>query len=191
MSSLRSFLVWAIPLAITIGLIREAAIDTDTSLSSPFRIARLLSQRPDSSVAMPVVGAHIRGVANTWNAPRVGHRHQGQDIFARRGTPVLSGTDGVVVRLSQAGIGGNAVSVLGAGGRIYYYAHLLRFAPGIAPGSPVNLDTLLGYVGNTGNARTTPPHLHFGIYGPNGAINPLPLLADRHDPQLARASAPN
>ena len=146
---------------------------------TPVRALELFAGPPDQFVLMPVAGVRVRQVANTWHAPRVGHRHEGQDIFARRGTPVYSATDGIVLRIGDAGIGGNAVSVLGAGGRVYYYAHLSRFAEHLKVGDAVTPDSLLGYVGNTGNARTTPPHLHFGIYASGGAINPMILLSDR------------
>lgn len=70
--------------------------------------------------------------------------------------------------------------ILGAGGRRYYYAHLEDFASDLKAGDFVTVDTLIGYVGTSGNARGTPPHLHFGVYvAGSGAINPLPLLADR------------
>jgi murein DD-endopeptidase MepM/ murein hydrolase activator NlpD len=66
--------------------------------------------------------------------------------------------------------------VLGPGGQRHYYAHLDRFA-GVFAGMRVQAGTLLGYVGNSGNAKGTPPHLHYGIYTASGAINPYPLLA--------------
>jgi murein DD-endopeptidase MepM/ murein hydrolase activator NlpD len=146
---------------------------------APVAALQLLAEPPDRFVLMPVAGIRIRQVANTWHAARVGHKHEGQDIFARKGTPVYSATDGIVLRVGDAGIGGNAVFVLGAGGRVYYYAHLSRFADHLSVGERVTPDSLLGYVGNTGNARTTPAHLHFGVYGSAGAINPLTLLSDR------------
>jgi murein DD-endopeptidase MepM/ murein hydrolase activator NlpD len=68
---------------------------------------------------------------------------------------------------------------MGAGGRVYYYAHLDAYAPGIKEGDYVTTKSVLGYVGTTGNAAGTPPHLHFGVYATGGAINPLPLLTDR------------
>jgi murein DD-endopeptidase MepM/ murein hydrolase activator NlpD len=69
---------------------------------------------------------------------------------------------------------------MGAGGRSYYYAHLDSYAQGISVGNWVTTETVLGYVGTTGNAQGTPPHLHFGVYTSTGAINPLPLLKDRN-----------
>ena len=76
-------------------------------------------------------------------------------------------------------MGGHTVSVIGDGGRKYYYAHLDSYAPKLEVGDWVTRKTVLGYVGSTGNADGTPPHLHFGIYTTTGAIDPLPLLKDR------------
>lgn len=143
------------------------------------RIVQLQFSEPDTALLMPVAGVPVRRVANTWKAPRPGGRkHEGQDIFGKRGTPVVSATDGVVVRIGTNSLGGNVVSVMGNGGRIYYYAHLERYAEGLKSGQEVLAGDTIGYVGNTGNARTTPPHLHFGVYTAAGAVNPLPLLVD-------------
>ncbi len=152
------------------GLFRE-------EIAKSYKVVRLYAQPPDPSIAMPVEGVRRSAVADTWHAPRSGgRRHEGQDIFARRGTAVLSATDGVVVRLGGGKLGGNAVFVAGRGRRVYYYAHLDRYAEGIDSGTVVTRGDVLGYVGNTGNARTTPPHLHFGVYSASGAINPLNLI---------------
>jgi murein DD-endopeptidase MepM/ murein hydrolase activator NlpD len=148
-------------------------------LSLPFREAALLAKSPDATILMPLAGIRTRHIADTWHARRgAGRQHEGQDLFARRGTPVYSAGDGIVVRIGSAGIGGNAVSILGAGGRVYYYAHLSRFGQ-LKMGDYVTSDTVVGYVGNTGNAASTPPHLHFGVYDRGSAINPLPLLTER------------
>jgi len=145
-----------------------------------FRIARLYAQEPDAQLAMPVEGVRVGRVGDTWHAPRSGGRqHEGQDIFAKRGTPVRSATEGYVVRVGQNALGGNVVLVAGAGGRNYYYAHLDSFAPGLEAGDYVTADSVLGFVGTTGNAAGTPPHLHFGVYAPGGVVDPRPLLADR------------
>lgn len=154
--------------------------ETVDSLSLPFHLAVLSMREPDGQLAMPVSGVRVRQVADTWGAPRDGSRqHAGQDIFAPRGTPVYSATEGYVLRVGESPRGGKTVFVLGAGGRRYYYAHLDAHAEGLAAGDYVTPDSLLGYVGTTGNARGTPPHLHFGVYMTGGAINPLPLLTDR------------
>ena len=144
------------------------------------QMARLYTREPDPTLIMPVKEVSKDQVANTWGAPRGDDRfHQGQDIFAPRGTPVLSATEGYILRIGENSLGGQTVSVVGAGGRVYYYAHLESYAPRIAVGHYVTTNSVLGYVGTTGNAAGTPPHLHFGVYGPGGALNPLPLIIDR------------
>jgi peptidoglycan LD-endopeptidase LytH len=143
-------------------------------------VAQLYAKEPDQKIAMPVKDVSKSQIANTWHAARGTDRlHEGQDIFAPLDTPVLSATEGYIIKIGENTLGGQTVSVIGAGGRTYYYAHLASYAPHIAEGDYVTTQTVLGYVGTTGNAAGTPPHLHFGVYAPGGAINPLPLLNDR------------
>ena len=144
------------------------------------RVARLYADDPPAKIFMPIVGVTKEQVANTWQAPRgSSRRHEGQDIFAKRGTPIYSATRGYVYNLGENNLGGQTVSVIGAGGRAYYYAHLDSYAEGLAEGDYVTPQTKLGFVGTTGNAQGTPPHLHFGVYTGSGAINPLPYLTYR------------
>jgi murein DD-endopeptidase MepM/ murein hydrolase activator NlpD len=150
-------------------------------------MAQLYTKEPDRKLAMPVKDVSRAQVANTWHAPRGTDRlHKGQDIFAPRGTAVLSATEGYIVKIGENALGGQTVSVVGAGGRVYYYAHLDSYAPHIAEGDYVTTKSLLGYVGTTGNATDTPPHLHFGVYSLGGALNPLPLLSDRPQEKKAK-----
>lgn len=143
-------------------------------------VARLYTKSPDSRIAMPLENIRKQQIADTWHAPRgIDRVHEGQDIFAAKGTPVLSATSGYVYNIGENNLGGQTVSVIGRGGRVYYYAHLDAYAPRLQEGDWVTTRTVLGYVGTTGNAQGTPPHLHFGIYTSDGAINPLPLLIDR------------
>ncbi len=143
-------------------------------------IAGLYSKSPDANLSMPLKNVKKTQIANTWGAARDGGRsHEGQDIFAPRGTPILSATTGYVVKIGEDNLGGHTVSVIGDGGRKYYYAHLDSYAPNLEVGDYVTRNTVLGYVGSTGNADGTPPHLHFGVYTATGAIDPLPLLKDR------------
>jgi len=131
------------------------------------------------SLAMPVQGANTRDIGSGWGAPRDGgsRSHHGVDIFAKRGTPLLAVTDGRV-RIGTSGIGGNHIwlsgGVFGIGSARYYYAHLDSF--NVESGDSVRSGDVIGYVGNTGNARTTPPHLHFGIYAAGGPVDPAPFL---------------
>lgn len=164
--------VFAIALAVVVGILREKA-------ALPFHVMRLQTAPPDTELLMPVQGVPVRRVADSWDAPRPGsRRHQGQDIFARAGTPVVSATAGVVVRVGTNNLGGKIVNVIGSGGRMYYYAHLDRYADSLSVGDKVLPGTVIGFVGNTGNARTTPAHLHFGVYTAGGAIDPLPMLVE-------------
>jgi murein DD-endopeptidase MepM/ murein hydrolase activator NlpD len=146
----------------------------------PFRLAWLAARQPDAILLMPVAGAKVSRVADSWGVTRPGGRtHQGQDIFARKGTAVFSATEGYVVRVGRNRLGGNVIVIAGAGGRRYYYAHLEAFAPEMRVGKELTPETVIGFVGNTGNAAQTSSHLHFGLYTMTGAINPLPLLRDR------------
>jgi len=129
---------------------------------------------------IPVDGVRGRQIADTFGAPRGSdRRHAGVDIFAPRGTPVRATTPGIVVSIRDGGLGGRQVWVLGPALQRHYYAHLQDWTPGLSEGDVVRPGSVLGSVGNTGNARTTPPHLHYGIYGRQGAYDPLPLLRAR------------
>ncbi len=132
------------------------------------------------ALTMPVRGVRPSEVTSSWNEPRSGHRrHHGVDIFARRGTPVVAAAAGEVVRVGDDRLGGHVVWVAGEGSTLYYYAHLDRWRAGLSVGDTVNAGDCLGYVGNTGNAATTPPHLHFGLYpGWRGfrPVDPAPVL---------------
>lgn len=131
------------------------------------------------SLAMPVEGASTRDIGSGFGAPRDGgsRAHHGVDIFAARGTPLLAVVDGRV-RTGTSGIGGNHIwlsgGVFGIGSARYYYAHLDSF--NVESGDSVHKGDVIGYVGNTGNARTTPPHLHFGIYAMGGPVDPAAFL---------------
>jgi murein DD-endopeptidase MepM/ murein hydrolase activator NlpD len=129
------------------------------------------------SLAIPVQGVAPRAIVDSWHAPRGrGRKHEGIDIFAARGTPVVSPVTGIVTMVGQDRLGGNVVRVLGPGRQVHYFAHLDRIAP-IRRWDVVEAGNVVGYVGNTGNARGASPHLHYGIYtAAAGAINPYPLL---------------
>ena len=151
-------------------------------LEKPLFLIELAGAPAPERVAVPVDGVSIGQLRDSWGGARPGGRtHQGIDIFAPRGTPVRASTDGVVSRVGEDGLGGHVVWVLGPGRQMHYYAHLDRFAD-VHAGDIVRAGRLLGYVGTTGNARGTPPHLHYGIYE-RGAIDPYPLLVG---PERAR-----
>jgi murein DD-endopeptidase MepM/ murein hydrolase activator NlpD len=155
--------------------------DIAREIALPFHIAALNFREPVEELPVPVYGVLLSDIADTWgNARAEGRTHEGVDIFAERGVPVFSSTEGYVVRLNIGSRGGRNVMVVGPGGLYYYYAHFERVAEGIKRGVYVTPDTVLGFVGNSGNAEGTPPHLHFGIYPAQwDAMNPYPLLVNR------------
>jgi murein DD-endopeptidase MepM/ murein hydrolase activator NlpD len=133
-----------------------------------------LAMRTLASLPFPVADVP-RGMQSGFGVDRdAGRRqHQGIDIFAPRGTPVRAVAGGIA-RAGGNRLGGTVVWVYApAEGRTFYYAHLDRHA--IGPVAMVEAGDVIGYVGDTGNARTTPPHLHFGIYD-DGAIDPWPFV---------------
>lgn len=105
-----------------------------------------------------------------------GRRHQGLDLLAPRGTPIVAAAGGVVSKLGHHPRGGNCLWVTATDGSTYYYAHLDRFATDLDGGESVEAGDLLGYVGTTGNAAGGPPHLHFEVHRHGEATNPYPLL---------------
>lgn len=146
-------------------------------VTGPRAAAELASRPPPAAMPVPVRGVRASRIADTFGAPRgLDRRHQGVDIFAPRGTPVLSATDGLVLSVRDQGLGGRQVWVLGPGHERHYYAHLDDWALALRRGDRVRAGTPLGTVGDTGNARGTPPHLHYGVYTATGAIDPLPRL---------------
>ena len=137
-----------------------------------------VAQRTLASLRPPVAGFAVSGLRSGFGAPRDGgtRDHHGIDIFRPRGTPVLAAADGYA-RLNETPRGGRVVWLRDARtGRNIYYAHLHDWA--IESGVEVKAGDVLGYVGNTGNAITTPPHLHFGVYE-RGPTDPVPYL--HHD----------
>lgn len=137
---------------------------------------KLASLPAPATLPVPVAGVKPVQLADTWGGARSGgRRHEGIDIFAKRGTPVLSSTEGIVLRVGANSLGGQVVWVLGPGGQRHYYAHLDRYGD-VRAGTRLMPGSIVGYVGNTGSAAATPPHLHYGIYTVGGAVNPYPLL---------------
>lgn len=126
-----------------------------------------------SGFICPAPGARF---INDWGFPRSGGRtHKGTDMFAPRGTPVVAVGNGSIT-LKTNSLGG-IVAYLRTNSASYYYAHLDGYAPGIGSGQSVSAGTVIGYIGNTGNALGTSPHLHFQIHPGFGApVNPYPTL---------------
>ncbi|MFN2441893.1 MAG: M23 family metallopeptidase [Thermoanaerobaculia bacterium] len=150
------------------------------SAASPTASVAALPTRDSvlSSIVIPVANLKPRDLYDSWGAARDGgkRKHRGIDIFAPRGTEILAVADGIVSFIGEQPLGGRCVWLATEQGLSFYYAHLERWAPGLYEGMPVRQGHVLGYVGNTGNAITTPPHLHFSVVEGDESINPYPLL---------------
>jgi peptidoglycan LD-endopeptidase LytH len=138
-----------------------------------------------SRLLIPVRGVQAASLVDTYEQARgQGRRHDAIDIMAPRGTPVVAASDGVVMKLFESERGGTTLYQLAPDGRtIYYYAHLDRYAPGMAEGRALRRGEVLGYVGDTG-AEPGNYHLHFEVsttldpdqYWGGVPQNPYPLL---------------
>lgn len=140
------------------------------------------------ALTIPVQGVRAEQLSDTYTDARAGgaRRHDAIDIMAPAGTPVLAVEDGRIAKLffSQGG-GGITIYQFDPGEQYaYYYAHLERYADGLQEGQAVRRGQLIGYVGSSGNASPSAPHLHFAIFklGPEKqwwkgeALNPYPVL---------------
>lgn len=157
--------------------------------------AQLPAGQPASmDMIFPLPQPYAHSFINDWGFARAGNGsgHQGNDIFAAKGIPVLAVADGVITdEFGYLTIGGWRLHVMADTGVNYYYAHLnndspgtddglggatTAYAPGIAPGVRVTRGQVIGYLGDSGDAEPTPAHLHFGIEINDNWINPFPYL---------------
>jgi murein DD-endopeptidase MepM/ murein hydrolase activator NlpD len=145
---------------------------------------------PSALLGMPVEGIRRTDLVDGyWN--RRGRRlHNALDIMAPRNTPVRAATSGTIAALNSSPAGGTSIwQYDDSGSFCYFYAHLARYAPGLRAGQPVARGDVLGFVGTTGNAPKSAPHLHFAVFRLESKgrwwsgepVNPYPLL--RGDPQ--------
>lgn len=138
------------------------------------------------NLIIPVAGVRPEQLLDTFGDSRSeGRLHDAIDIPAAAETPVLAATDGKILKLFQSDRGGTTIYQLGANQElVFYYAHLSRYADGLAEGNVVRQGDVIAYVGDTGNAGTGNYHLHFSIaavtdpnrYWEGTNINPYPLL---------------
>lgn len=162
---------------------------TTPAAVSPPAVPRPAPIPGPAGLIVPVQGITPAQLSNTFDDARGTERvHEALDIMAPRGTPVLAVADGRIEKLFDSKQGGLTLYQFEPSGRFaYYYAHLDRYAAGIAEGQSLRQGQVLGYVGSTGNADPDGPHLHFAIYvlGPEKQwhkgtpINPYPLLGGR------------
>ena len=153
-----------------------------------------VTSTPAPSLRFPVSGGGAASIQSDYGDVRDDGRrsHEKVDIFAARGTPVVASSDGIVTKVGENRLGGRVVWVWNPSrGVRLYYAHLHEQL--VRTGSIVRAGDALGTVGNTGNAKATAPHLHFGIYARGeGALDPDPFIrpvaANSADPKV-RTSA--
>ena len=143
-------------------------------------------------LSWPVAAAARSRIGSFWGAGRDGgaRSHEGIDIFASRGTPILAATDGYISRVGMNNLGGKVIFQRHAKLPFsIYYAHLDSQL--VASGTRVQAGDTIGLMGNTGNAITTPPHLHLGIYTHGGAVNPLPFVEKAEVPGTIETALPD
>jgi peptidoglycan LD-endopeptidase LytH len=136
-----------------------------------------VTSRLTATLLFPVPGVTPAALRSVFGDPRDAgqRRHEGVDIFAPRGTPVVAASEGVVTSAGESERGGRVVWLWNAArGQAQYYAHLSEQL--VTPGQLVRRGDVIGRVGNTGNARTTSPHLHFGVYAGSRALDPAPFV---------------
>ena len=136
-----------------------------------------LSISSGPSLAFPVTPTIKSNIGSFWGVDRDGgaRRHEGIDIFAPKRTALVAAADGVVTRVNENTLGGKVV-FLSPNNKDFtlYYAHLDEQL--VEPGQNVKTGDTVGLMGNTGNAKHTSPHLHFGIYTRSGPVDPLPFV---------------
>lgn len=149
--------------------VSEASTPTESATRDlPPNTPEAIAAMPSSAVSdllLPVQGVKPGELVDTFTQARShGRVHDAIDIMAPRGTPVMAANEGHVVKLFDSKRGGLTVYEFDPQDRvIYYYAHLDRYAPGLAEGAVVHRGEVIGFVGSTGNASADAPHLHFEI----------------------------
>ncbi|MFE0500096.1 M23 family metallopeptidase [Lysobacter soli] len=161
-----------------------APATTDTRTTPPVATAPIAAG--EGTLTIPVQGVTSAQLRDTFSEARSeGRVHEALDIMAPRGTPVLAVADGTVEKLFTSVPGGLTIYQFEPTGRYaYYYAHLDRYANGLQEKKAIRRGEVIGYVGSTGNADPSAPHLHFAIFelGPERqwwkgtAINPYPVF---------------
>ena len=147
------------------------------------------AKSPSGRLVVPVAGVGPDQLADTFDDARSeGRVHDAIDIPAPCGTPVIAAASGTVEKLFESRNGGRTIYIRRPSNRwIDYYAHLDRYAPGLAEGQKVRRGQMIGTVGATGDASAEAPHLHFAVnsmapgenWWQGRAVNPYPLLKAR------------
>jgi len=175
---------------IVIATLSVLAVMAQPLVQRAWFVYTLAVEKPAAALPNPLASRRSPKFVDSWgNARSGGRRHEGIDIFSPKDTPVLSTTSGLVLSAGTNHLGGQVVWILGPGLERHYYAHLSRYGA-FRAGDRVAAGDVIGYAGNTGNARGGPVHLHYGIYRHGAAQNPYPRLAagaaNRHDSAASR-----
>ena len=157
-------------------LLKRLGLPTRTAAAAPATPATPVPGASPYLKVFPVAGDYT--YFDDYGAPRGQGVHQGIDIMADRNTPAVAVDDGVISKMTrvETGLGGIYVWLRRADGVQYYYAHLQAVAEGLNVGSRITVGQVVGFVGNTGDARSAPTHLHFEIRNEWTPINPYPHL---------------
>lgn len=164
---------------------KSTSVKATTAVTSAVS-SRNLDYLRSRKLLIPVAGIPLSKVPDNFLEKRGSRQHSALDFMASRGTPVVSSDAGAVAKIHTS-VGGGLTLYLSdpSGEFIYYYAHLDRYKPGIKEGDRIAAGEIIGYVGSTGNAVASAPHLHFAIgkmdaekrWWKTTAIDPKPLLA--------------
>ncbi len=157
----------------------EPRFSRDRYSSSIRRKINQLDDDPVTNLPIPILlGVRVVNLQKNFGDPRDGgsRDHEGLDIFAPRGAFVSSPTEAVVTRVGKGGSAGIYVYTAGPGNETFAYLHLDSVAEGVKAGTVLDVGDLIGYVGNTGNASATVPHLHFEIRKNRRPTDPYPRL---------------
>jgi murein DD-endopeptidase MepM/ murein hydrolase activator NlpD len=168
--------------------LRDTVVPRSTAVeAAPAPLGDAIGALTKRQLLIPVKGVSASALQDTFDDARaIGRRHDAIDIMAPRGTEVRAVDDGAIAKLFTSKAGGLTIYQFDPTQTFsYYYAHLDRYAAGLAERQPVSRGQLLGYVGSTGNASENAPHLHFAIarlgtdhaWWKGDPINPYPLLA--------------
>lgn len=164
------------------SLVADASLeDSNAVRPTPQELAELAS-----AMIVPVAGVRPADLLDTFDAPRSGNRrHNALDIPAPRNTPVLAATRGRILSLFTSDAGGLMIYASDPTDRfVLMYAHLALYATGIKEGMPLSRGDTIGYVGTSGNAPPSVPHLHFALarttdvtrWWSGMPVDPRPLL---------------
>ena len=159
--------------------IRRTTVVKAAKAAAPRKVApRATRRRVDAP--LPEIAGHVCPVrgphhfSDDFGDARAGHRHQGNDIMSPYGTPIVAVISGVI-KTDYSSAGGISLYLRGSDGDEYFYAHNARNV--VATGDHVATGEVIGYVGNTGNARGGPSHVHFERHpGGGAAVDPYPFL---------------